>query len=127
MIAVFGKILPAVSVIIIVVLAFVDYKQNRKNIFPFLSLALAAYLMCATTVHPWYIVTLVGLGVFTNFKFTLIWSILVFISYHAYANDHFSENSIALLLEYIPVYLLAAMEVTRYLKNRELEFTTKRV
>ena len=127
MIAVFGKILPVVSVIIIVVLAFVDYKQNRKNIFPFLSLALAAYLMCATTVHPWYIVTLVGLGVFTNFKFTLIWSILVFISYHAYANDHFSENSIALLLEYIPVYLLAAMEVTRYLKNREPEFTTKRV
>jgi hypothetical protein len=126
MIAVFGKLLPATSVIIILILAIVDYKQNRKNIFSFLSLGLAAYLMCATTVHPWYIVTLLGLSIFTDFKFIAVWSVLVFLSYYAYANDSFNESSFALFFEYVPVYLLAIIEVTRFLKKSDDSLDAKR-
>ena len=59
------------------------------------------YLLMATTVHPWYIATLLALGLLTRFKFVVLWSGLVFLSYHAYQTTIFSEQPIIVTAEYL--------------------------
>ncbi len=117
MIAVFGKLLAALSILTILGLSFFDYKRKGNNFFHFLCLALTAYLFFSTTVHPWYLVTLIGLSVFTNFKFILWWSISIFISYAAYTVNGFNEKGFALLVEYLPIYIMAFIEVKVFVKK----------
>jgi hypothetical protein len=43
------------------------------------------YLLLATTVHPWYLISLVFLSIYTEaYKLVLVWSLLVFLSYSLY-------------------------------------------
>jgi hypothetical protein len=42
------------------------------------------YLMTATTVHPWYLIPLVALGVLSGYMYPFFWSALVFLSYSHY-------------------------------------------
>ncbi len=126
MIAVFGKLLAALSIITILGLSFLDYKRKGNNFFPFLCLALTAYLFFSTTVHPWYLVTLIGLSIFTDFKFILWWSISIFISYAAYAVNGFNEKGFALLIEYVPVYIIAFVEIKAFVKKLNARATIER-
>ncbi|MCJ8292107.1 MAG: DUF2029 domain-containing protein [Crocinitomicaceae bacterium] len=43
------------------------------------------YLILGSTLHPWYVIPLLGLSVFTNFAFPMVWSFLVFFSYFFYS------------------------------------------
>ncbi len=45
---------------------------------------LTAYLLCATTVHPWYVVPLIALGSLTSFRFPIVWSAVLPLTYVAY-------------------------------------------
>jgi general stress protein CsbA len=54
-------------------------------------------------VHPWYIATPLLLSVFTKFRFPLVWSLLIMLSYSAYANAEFQENYWLIAIEYIVV------------------------
>lgn len=65
-----------------------------------LVLALALYLVLATTVHPWYIVPLFGLSLLTPWRFPLVWSATAALSYSHYAGGHFQENYLLIGLEY---------------------------
>ena len=80
--------------------------------------ALTFYYFTATTVHPWYIATLLILGVFTNYKFPLIWSAVIILSYLAYANADNKENLWLIGLEYTMVYGFFIYEVF-FAKNQK--------
>ena len=54
-------------------------------------------------VHPWYIITILYLGLFTNYNFQIIWSVLIFLTYSAYQNSKVEENFYLIGLEYIIV------------------------
>ncbi|MBO0358909.1 hypothetical protein J0X19_13205 [Hymenobacter sp. BT186] len=68
-----------------------------------LLLMLAVYYFNATVVHPWYLVPLVALSVFTPYRFALVWSGLVVLSYAAYQTSAYTENLGLLALEYLVV------------------------
>lgn len=110
-IAIIGKILPIVSLIII--LGFSFFKKNRTipKLTTSILLAFACYLFLSTTVHPWYIATLVILCVFTNYRFPLAWSLVVVLSYLAYLNVDNSENLWIIALEYIIVFSVFIWEL----------------
>ena len=76
-------------------------------------LALAFYYFTATTVHPWYIATLLLLSLFTNYKFPLVWSFVIVLSYSAYTLNGFNENLCIVSLEYLIVYGVFLWEVWR--------------
>ncbi len=76
----------------------------------------AVYLFCATTVHPWYLVSLVGYSVFTRFRFAVVWSGLVVLSYAAYGRAGFSENYGLLGLEYAGVYGWLGLELAGFFR-----------
>jgi len=66
-------------------------------------LALACYYFLSSTVHPWYVVFLLGIAVFTDYRFPFVWSFAVVLSYYAYSNPDYKENLWLLAIEYILV------------------------
>ncbi|TGE24696.1 hypothetical protein E5K00_05650 [Hymenobacter aquaticus] len=65
-----------------------------------LLLVFTAYFALATTVHPWYLTTLVALSVFSRYRYALVWSALVPLSYAAYQTSAYTENLWLVGLEY---------------------------
>ena len=81
--------------------------QILKNLLWVCSL----YLFTATTVHPWYVISLVALGLLSGYLFPLVWSATVFLSYTAYGSPEVEESAVALVLEYSIVYACLAYEL----------------
>jgi len=86
---------------------------NRKKQIPIevtLLFVHLFYLIFATTVHPWYISTLVALTALTRYRFAVVWSGLVFLTYIGYYPGGFSLPSWTLYLEYLTVGILIFIE-----------------
>jgi alpha-1,6-mannosyltransferase len=62
------------------------------------------YFLFATTLHPWYITTLLALSVFSTYRFPLVWTYFIFLSYMGYTRDSFQEILWLTGLEYASVY-----------------------
>ena len=80
-----GKI-GQVAVLVSAVLILIKSRRNRdlKSIFNYIVWLLLIYYAFASIVHPWYIIYLLTLSVFTDLRFPLIWSFVVVLSYYAY-------------------------------------------
>jgi len=117
-IAIIGKILPIISVFII--FSFSLFKQNNSlpKLITSMLLVFTCYLFLSTTVHPWYIATLVIFCVFTNYKFPIVWSFVIILSYLAYSNTSNTENLWIIGLEYLIVFSVFIWEV--FIKKRPL-------
>tara|TARA_B100000767_G_scaffold183230_1_gene171051 strand:+ start:56 stop:1399 length:1344 start_codon:yes stop_codon:yes gene_type:complete len=72
---------------------------------------LSGYYFISTTVHPWYIISLLLLSVFTNYKFVLVWSYTLILSYIAYNEFSVEECNSILIIEYTPVILMLGWEL----------------
>ena len=81
---------------------------------------LAIYYFSSAVVHPWYLILPLILSLFTRFRFVLLWSLLVMISYSAYSGTQVKEDTIWLWIEYLPVFGMLIYEIIR---NRR-EFVT---
>ena len=84
---------------------------DSKKVLSAMLLCLSIYFLFSTTIHPWYITTLVFLSIFTRFNFPIVWSFTVIFSYSAYSNLVFEEKPIWLFVEYLPIFLLIYLEV----------------
>lgn len=71
---------------------------------------LTLYFAFATTVHPWYITTLVAASVFTRFRYPLVWSALIPLSYFTYHRQPYGENLWLTAVEYGIVLLVGLYE-----------------
>jgi alpha-1,6-mannosyltransferase len=58
------------------------------------------FLLCSTTVHPWYVVPLLALMPLTSLRFPLIWSGLIFLTYAGYSPAGYEEPLLLVALEY---------------------------
>jgi len=66
------------------------------------------YLLFTTTLHPWYITALLALSIFTSYRFVILWTGLIFLTYAGYTPDSFHEVLWLTALEYglVIVYLI---------------------
>lgn len=87
-IAIIGKVLSVATLLIII---YLSLQQKIKETFTLLTFALCIYFFLSTTVHPWYVVSLVAFCCFTQFKFPVIWSGLTVFSYITYRNSNYEE------------------------------------
>ncbi|RKE98421.1 mannosyltransferase [Ichthyenterobacterium magnum] len=113
-IAVIGKTLAIIVVLIILGLAFLKKIKTLPQLISAMLLAITAYLFFSTTVHPWYIATPLILSVFTSYKFPVVWSFVIILSYLAYINidkADKSENLWVIGLEYLIIYSFFIWEV----------------
>ena len=98
-----GKILPVITVLIILGLSLLSKYKNSKQLLENMLLAVTAYLLLSTTVHPWYLGIPLMLSLFTEFRFMLAWTLVVMLSYFTYSNPEYHESPWLLVLEYLVV------------------------
>ncbi|MEL6811316.1 MAG: glycosyltransferase 87 family protein [Bacteroidota bacterium] len=108
-----GKILPLVVTLLILLLTFFRRNNTLPQLITGMLFAISAYFLLSTTVHPWYIATPLILTVFTNYRFPVVWSLMVMFSYSAYGADGFSENLWLVTLEYMVVIGFASWELSK--------------
>jgi hypothetical protein len=103
------SILGKVSAILIVIVAI--YRALIKpDLFNNSFFILMLYFILASTVHPWYLTSLIFLGVFVNKYSIWVWSFTVILSYAAYRYMEVEENPVFLFLEYSLVIFLFYVE-----------------
>jgi len=106
-IAIIGKFTALIVFLFVVVMALLRNNSSMIQLITAMLFALSVYYFTATTVHPWYVTTLLVLSVFTKYKFPLVWSFVIILSYLAYlqiGNADKSENLWIIVLEYTVVY-----------------------
>jgi len=106
-----GKILPIISILIILGLTFFRKYQNTRQLLTNMLFAVTAYLFLSTTVHPWYLAIPLILSVFTEMKYLLVWSVVIMVSYYAYSNPEYEESMWLLAVEYISVLSFLLFEL----------------
>ncbi|RIV27319.1 DUF2029 domain-containing protein [Fibrisoma montanum] len=84
-----------------------------RNVTPAVQILgiMSIYFALATTVHPWYATTLVAASVFTRFRYPLVWSALIPLSYATYQVTPYQENLWLTAVEYGIVVLVASLEI----------------
>ena len=107
----YGKISPFLVIAAILILAFFRKNRNSKQLITAMLFGISVYFLLATTVHPWYICTPLILSVFTKYKFPIIWSLVVMLSYSAYQAEVFSENLWLVTIEYTVLLGFAVWEL----------------
>jgi alpha-1,6-mannosyltransferase len=105
-----GKTLALLTILCVFWISF-----SRKISIPHkIIFILLTYFAFATTVHPWYISTLICASIFTNFRFPIAWSMLLPLTYFTYSAKPYNENLWIVLLEYFVVFGIMIYEIRRY-------------
>lgn len=95
-----GWVLSGVCLLAMIFIFLRDRGKEWSSIFAPLVLVLFTYLLCTTTVHPWYITPLIAFAILTNLRFPVIWSALIPLTYITYQTIPYDENLKIVLLEY---------------------------
>ncbi|MDD7913647.1 mannosyltransferase [Polaribacter ponticola] len=112
-IAIIGKITPILTILFLIIITFFRKNKTKIQLITALLFGLCFYYFTATTVHPWYIATPLILSVFTKYKFPIVWSLMVILSYQAYLNTPWQENLWFVFLEYLIVFGFLIYEIKK--------------
>jgi len=107
----YGVVMPILTIVLFLI--FILKTKSLKSVLENFLWMLTIYFLLSTTVHPWYILFPLSLSVILNYRFGLLWSILGFLSYHAYASDVFKEDYTIIALEYILLLGFIFFEIFR--------------
>lgn len=87
---------------------------KSKNIFNGIFWLMFIYTLFGAIVHPWYILILVAFSPFLNWRFALVWSFLICLSYYTYSSIPYQENIYLVVLEYILLFGFIFFEYLNY-------------
>ena len=110
----FGGPLPSLAVLaflLIVFLAAAEKDRSWRKFFLSMQWTLTIYFLLATTVHPWYITTLVMIAVVTGYQYPIVWSLFIALSYSTYQSAPYQENLWFVAFEYLMVLSVMFFEV----------------
>ena len=108
-----GGFLAFLTFMLIIHYAFYEiYAGQNRAPFTFLW-TLMIYLSFTTTLHPWYIIPLIAYCLFTNYRFPLLWSFLIFLTYINYHGEAFHEYLNVVLIEYAILFAYLFWELGR--------------
>ena len=95
---------------------FVAFMENTKkqNLPGILIWPLFVYFAFASIIHPWYATPIVGFCWFSKYRFPLVWSFTIFLSYAGYTTNGFQEQLWVLLVQYILVYVVMIYELITF-------------
>ncbi|MDX1912217.1 MAG: hypothetical protein SFV22_12055 [Saprospiraceae bacterium] len=105
-----GPILGAVTLLGICVLSIRVTRQQNAGLWSNMLFALFLYLSCAATVQPWYGAVPLALSLLTRWRFPIVWSGLIVLSYSHYENGGFQENYTLIALEYLVLWVFLGWE-----------------
>ena len=115
-----GSITPFVVLVSVIVLAFSKKSSGWTGLMKQAVFALLIYYALASIVHPWYVVNLMALAIFTNYRFPYVWSALVILSYVAYRKEPVEEVPIVLFIEYALLGSIIILELIRERRSNSI-------
>jgi len=90
------------------------YRKADIRYLPLVILgAFSFYLFTTATVHPWYLSSIVAMTVLTTYRYPIIWSWGIILSYEAYRHTNFGENGIFIGIEYGVVVVVLMYELVK--------------
>lgn len=98
-----GPALGLISMIVVFYLSWTKKVLTIIDIAKYALIALSVYYFNTTTVHPWYMSFLVMLSVFVPYKYALVWSAMIVLSYSHYLGGGYQEKYLFITIEYIVV------------------------
>jgi hypothetical protein len=101
-----GPILAFIAAVCIFRIAFAPLNQPMNQglhpeLFKRMLWCLLIYFMSTTILHPWYVITLLAISLYTPYHFPILWTGLIFLTYAGYEEHSFRENLLLVSLEYI--------------------------
>ena len=110
----YGPRLARIAIQFITVLALYGEFKTPEALFKRMTIAYFIYLLLSSTLHPWYILPLLLLSMYTNYLFPLVWSCTVFLSYTFYTEGNSASSDVLILwVEYLPVIIVFSYEMIR--------------
>ncbi|MEO9964163.1 MAG: glycosyltransferase 87 family protein [Reichenbachiella sp.] len=107
-----GPLMSYTAFFLILLYSFFYVNKETKWAQAF-TVILLIQLLLATTVHPWYIITLVALCGMTGYAFPVLWSLMAFFSYLGYSQNGYTHPVAMIALEYVAVLGVAGYEIIR--------------
>lgn len=77
------------------------------------------YFFFATTVHPWYVLPILVLGILSEYKFPVLWSFTIFFTYWGYSVSGYQEYLGIVAVEYISLGAFIVFELIQRTKNNK--------
>lgn len=100
----YGKITPLATIGIVLLFTFLRKNKSLNTLISSMLFVLSIYYFISPTVHPWYVIFLILVTVFTDYRYSIFWSAAVVLSYWAYSQPDFKEHLGLLAIEYIAVF-----------------------
>lgn len=99
-----GPALASMTLISILAMAALEKKPSITQLPVVMLWAISIHLTFTTTVHPWYTALPLVLCSFTNYRFPVVWSGMIFLTYINYSYEVYQENLWIVGLEYLVVW-----------------------
>lgn len=113
-----GKIVPIVVLLFILLISFFKDNTSKKQLITALLFGLSFYLFTSSTIHPWYVAMLLVLSIFTTYRFPLVWSFTIILSYSFYKNEEFVNNYWLIFIEYALLFGFMIWEILSHKKEK---------
>lgn len=114
LIAQIGPVLALLSSSIIVLMALLKKKPTLPKFAEYWMWAIVVYLIFTPTVHPWYVTLPLLLCGFGNYRFPVIWSFFIFLTYINYNGEVYQERIGFVALEYLIVFSVMVSEIRKF-------------
>ena len=86
---------------------------------PAMAFALTLHFLMGTTIHPWYLTTLLAVGMLAGLRYTVAWTYLVVLSYSHYDCGGFREHYGWIAMEYVALMAFIVLEWRSFRKKKE--------
>lgn len=105
-----GPLLGLITFLLIIWLSS-SARIKKKKVEEVWMWLLMIYLAMTTTLHPWYIITLLALSLFTAYRFPIVWTLFIFLTYQGYTESGYEPNYWLIGMEYLIVYGIMIWEM----------------
>ena len=99
-----GPLMAGLTLMLILFIWIIYLKKQKWHWSAAMLFALTIYFLMTTTLHPWYLSTILALSVISGHYYPVIWTYLVFLSYSHYDQGGFSEKYIFICVEYFILF-----------------------
>lgn len=102
--------LALLSTLLIVGISWLYRQKSLKNLPAVYITCFGIYYLFSTTVHPWYVTSLIAFAPLAGLMFPLAWSSVISLTYFAYRTPAYTENLWLVALEYAVVLAFVAYD-----------------
>lgn len=116
------KVMPIVAKVIVVfiILYGLLYKPMKwQHLVKAVALCSFIYMALSATVHPWHVNMILPFALLAYWRFPIVWSFTVVLSYSAYFTADYHENNVLIAIQYISVLLFLIVETYGWIVSRK--------